>query len=70
MKEITLILAFLQIVFGLIVLCRLGFRIQEHRDLIQRFHRLPSQATYSSLAFDGILGTFIILSGAVWANFL
>ena len=50
----------LNFLFGAFLLCRVGFQIYKRNDMYQRYQRVPSSATFSTLTFDASLGCFLI----------
>ena len=57
--KIIAILA-LNLLFGAAILCRVGFQLYKRNGFYQRYNRIPSSATTSTLTFDALLGLFLI----------
>lgn len=50
----------LSLAFGVILLCRVGFRVYKRIDMVQRYQRIPSSGNYPALTFDMMLGFFLV----------
>jgi len=60
MTDKTMAILALNFLFGVLLLCRVGFQIYKRNDMYQRYQRIPSSATFSTLTFDTILACFLI----------
>ena len=60
MTEKTTAILALNLVFGAILLCRVGFQLYKRNEIYQRYNRVPSSATSPTLTFDASLGLFLI----------
>ena len=61
MASDSTVILFLSILFGVMLLCRIGFQINKRIEVSKRHHRIPSSANASTLTFDAVLAGFLIL---------
>ena len=58
----------LNLVFAGFLFCRIFLQLRKRNDAIKRNERTPSSAATSTLAFDLVLGVFLIVVAYMLAN--